>query len=160
MFAEDEGEQPARGDRDSHADEAVEQETRRREVFQEEDGGDAREEADECGTSADAREEDAHEEESAQAAGEQSHDFLEEVEQRENVPSRHEQRYAHADDAGDDARRASHPNHRVAVGLRTEATVEIHTESRGDRVDVGGNRAHRGSKDGGDEESRKSLRQL
>ena len=54
MFTEDEGEQPARGDGDRHADEAVEQETRRREVFQEEDGDDAREEADECGTSADA----------------------------------------------------------------------------------------------------------
>ena len=42
MFAEDEGEQPARGDGDGHADEAVEQETRRREVFQEEDGGDGK----------------------------------------------------------------------------------------------------------------------
>lgn len=89
FLLEDIGEDETDENGSDKADEAIEQETRRRQVFDEENNANTAEETREGRLAADAGEEDAHEEESAEATGEEPKDFLEEIKQGENFPCGH-----------------------------------------------------------------------
>lgn len=136
FLLEDIGEEETNENGSDEADETVEQEARRRQVFDEENNANTAEEAREGRLAANAREEDAHEEEAAQTAGEESEDFLEEIKQGENFPCGHEQGDAHADGARDDAGVACHFQGLLRRCLRTPTLVEVDAEGRGHGVDV------------------------
>ena len=89
LVVEDEGSYVANKHWNGHTDEAVEQEAGVSSITGEEDYDTTWDEAKQCSLTTDAGEENTHEEESAQTAGQQSEDFLEEVEQWENFPCSH-----------------------------------------------------------------------
>lgn len=136
FLLEDIGEDETDENGSDETDETVEQEARRRQVFDEENNANTAEEARESRLAADAREEDAHEEEAAEATGEEPKDFLEEIKQGENFPCGHEQGDAHADSTRDDAGAACHFQGLLRRCLRTPALVEVDAEGRGHGVDV------------------------
>ena len=160
LFSQHEGKQIAHAYGDDHADAAVEEETGVGEVLREEDGGYSAAETAQGGAATDAWEEDAHQEETAEAAGEEAENLLEEIKERKDLPRSHQQGDAHTDETADDTGAAGHTEHGAVVGLGSPATIEVHTEGCGHRIDVARNRTHRGRKDGGNQQTCEASRQL